>query len=333
MRFERAAAPTPTSTPTLLEAFVRLGALAGAKREDIASRLPDQRAQDWDAFEAALASTRPLLAPLGDRLGGSLLGRCLRDQRFDGEGTSPRYLPKEARAALKKGEVVATCDADVWIVDAGKEGARISHAHPESFEVLGDTIGEWLSLEIDALERPKKAEPSPEKSGKAAIDAALTKLAALSGADVAGALRDVAFPPDETKWKYLRLALAGAKVAWSKEVLDALDGRLLGRCLTGRLHDGDEAEEAEEGDDVDGINPVFIRRYPKEARKPMGQVRPTCYVASSGPEVWFILWQAGKGTISTWNVSVHHAAPDGYEVLGESLEAWLDGEVERAVHT
>lgn len=338
MRFEKGTAPI-SSTPTMSEAFVRLGALAGAPPESIRSRLSTAAHPERETFEAALEACRPMLAPLAEPLGGSLLGRFLRDKRFDGDGAPARQLPKPARAALKGGEVVATSDADVWIMTPTKSGTQVSHAHPESFEVLGETIPEWLYAEVAAVERTRRGRGSASPkgkpkagaplAGKAAVDAALTALAELSGnADASDGLGSLAHPTSITKWKYFVAAVSACGGAWSPEVLRALEGRLLGRCLTGRLHDGDEPVEVEEDDEeLDGINPVYVRRYPREARGPLQLVKPSNFVASAGPELWFILWDA-KGAVSKWNISVHHAAPDGYEVLGETLEQWLASEVE-----
>lgn len=325
-----------TEAPTLEAAFVRLAELACVSREALVGCLPATKGNERADFDAALAACRALLAPLSKT--NSLLGRFLRDERFDGEGeVSPRSLPKEARAALKKGEVVASSDADVWIMVPREGGAvQVSHAHPESFEILGESIAEWLMGEAEALESAtkKKSKSSAAKGagktldGKPAIDAALAALVSLSGGkDVGPTLSALKHDAKSTRWKYLLQASKACAHAWSPAVMAALEGRLLGRVLSGAMHDGDEAAEAEEGDDVDGINPVYIHRYPKAAQKPMKLVKPSCFVASSGPEVWFVLWDA-KGAVSSWPITVYHAAHDGFETLG-TLEAWLTAEVVR----
>jgi hypothetical protein len=113
---------------------------------------------------------------------------------------------------------------------------------------------------------------------------------------------------------------------WSPEVLAALDGRLLGRVLAGRLDDTeDEACIVEEDDDeLDGINPIYVRRYPKAARKFLESGH---FVASAGPELWLIMRDA-KGALMNWNIVVYHIGYEGFEELG-SLEGWLSFELER----
>ncbi len=334
MNYEADKASAPTAAPTLASAFKRLAAIAGVRDDEgLLARMPPSTGQERADFTAALAACGRLLAPLSKSQ--SLLGRFLRDECFDGGEVSPRYLPKEAQKALKKGDAVASADADVWIMIDNKDGSvQVSHAHPESFEVLGESIVEWLMVEADALEaasKPKKSKSAQIAEGKPAIDAALTSLAALCGAkdDVAKKLAALKHSNRDTRWKYFLQALKACGQPWSPKVLAAFKGRLFGRCLTGSMHDGDEAVEVDDkDDDLDGINPVYIRRYPKPAQKPMKLVKPTNFVASKGPEVWFVLWEV-QGNCSSWPITLHHAAYDGYEMLG-TLESWLAAEVARA---
>lgn len=327
----------PTEPITFESAWVRLGALAGVPRDALLAQLP-QEGPERARFDAALRACGPLLQPLCAGLGGSLLGRFLRDARFEGEGeVSPKRYPKEARSALQKGEIVASSDADAWVFWTQKSGAvQVSHAHPESFVVLGESIAEWLSAEAAQLEAARSKKKAPKKGasaaaaeGKPAIDAALVRLVQLSGGpDPSAKLATLAHKRDVTRWGYFRAALAACGAAWSPALLGVTKGRLLGRCLSGTLHDGDEPAEVEDGDDdLDGINPVYVKRYPKAAQKLLREVKPGNFVASSGPEVWFLLWDA-KGAKSSWNITLHHAAHDGYEALG-TLEAWLAAEVSR----
>lgn len=330
-RFER----SPAAAPDLATSLARLAALAGAKP-------PPVSGSERDAFVAALPALSTSLAPLLPALGGSLLARLLAGPRFDGEPEA-RHLPKEARKALKAGEVFASSDADVWILEAQKDGtARISHAHPESFRVLGETMGEWLASEARAVEsarapRPAKAakatkpatkpakpaKPAKVAVGKPAIDAALARLAT---GDLTAKLAATAADRNDTRWHYLLRAVRACGPVWAPDLLAKLEGRLLGRVLTGRLHDSeDEACLVEEGDtELDGVNPIYVGRYPKAARAVLtdGHI-----VASSGPEVWVILREA-KGAKMSWNILLHHAGPEGFEELG-NLEAWLAHEVER----
>ena len=116
------------ATPGLDAALARLAALAGTDP-------PTVSGPERDAFVAVLPTLSTSLAPLLPALGGSLLARLLAGPRFDGEPEA-RYLPKDARKALKSGEVFASAESDVWILEAQKDGtARISHAHPESFRI------------------------------------------------------------------------------------------------------------------------------------------------------------------------------------------------------
>ena len=280
--------PTPV---TLAEAFARLGVLAGATRDDVASRLPALAGSEREALFAGLAALAPLLAPLQAERPGSLLGRLLSGDPFDGE-VSSRALPKEARKALKAGEVVASSDADVWIFVERPDGSvQVSHAHPESFAVLGESVAEWLAAEAAAIEAARKPKKKPAKKsaevGKPAIDAALCRLLDLAGTKegLQAKLTATPHPTKLTRWQYY-----------------------------------------ERDKELDGINPVYVKRYPKHAQKLVAEVRPTHFVASSGPEIWFILLEA-KGAPSSWNVSVHHAAYDGYELLSPTLEGWLANEV------
>ena len=326
-------------------AFVRLGALAGAAPGSVAAALAgfSPGADEREAFEAALPRVAPLLRQksLDKLMGGSLLSRYVRGVLFEGEtDPEPKYYPAAARKALEQGDVVASSDADLWLMVPQKGGAvQVCHAHPESFEIVTESITEWLTREADSAEAkraaPKKGAKknagSSGETGKPAIDASLVRLAALSGSEVtelAEKLAAVEFKRADSRWRYFKAALAASGAPWSAAVRSALEGRLLGRCLSGALHDGDEACEVEPGStDLEGINPVYIARYPKEARKPMKEVRPSHFVASSGPEVWFILMGDGA-TSSARNISVHHAAYDGYEVIAERLEDWLRSECE-----
>ena len=323
--------PTPV---TLAEAFARLGVLAGATRDDVASRLPALAGSEREALFAGLAALAPLLAPLQAERPGSLLGRLLSGDPFDGE-VSSRALPKEARKALKAGEVVASSDADVWIFVERPDGSvQVSHAHPESFAVLGESVAEWLAAEAAAIEAARKPKKKPAKKsaevGKPAIDAALCRLLDLAGTKegLQAKLTATPHPTKLTRWQYFARALDLCVGAWDMAALAPLEGRLLGRLLSGRPNDtDDETCEVDERDkELDGINPVYVKRYPKHAQKLVAEVRPTHFVASSGPEIWFILLEA-KGAPSSWNVSVHHAAYDGYELLSPTLEGWLANEV------
>jgi hypothetical protein len=321
--------------PTLAQAFLRLGALAGVDPKAVTSLLPAETGPEAAAFDAAWPALAPLLQPLRVHLGGSLLGRFLSDERFDGEPPSS-YLPKEAKKALKTGEMVASADADVWIFNEKPDGTvQVGHAHPESWAVLGDSLAEWLNGEADLVEaarRPKsKSKAKKEAAGKPVVDELLARLVVLSGGeDPRALLAGLPHARNDNLWKYFQQALAALSSPWSPAVLSALEGRLLGRALSGKLHDTeDESCEWEEGDDdLDGINPIYVKRYPKESRKLIGEVRPTCFVASSGPEIWFILWEA-KGHVSSWPISIHHAAYDGYELISPTLEGWLSAEVAR----
>lgn len=333
-RPETAASTTPPS-PTLNDALARLAALAGLDPAALLARLPAASgASERDAFLAAIAAVGPLLQPLRPSLGGSLLGRYLGGALFDGE-VSARTLPKEAKKALKDGDVVASSDADVWIfVDKPGGHVQVCHAHPESFRILGESVPEWLAEEaaaVEAARRPKPKRAAAAAAGKPVIDEALARLVELSGGgDVRARLAALKHASGDHRWKYLTQALKALGKPWSPAVLGALEGRLLGRLLAGKPHDtDDEVTEVEEGDDdLDGINPVYVKRYPKAAWKLIAQVKPTCFVASSGPEIWFILWEA-KGAASSWNISVHHAAYEGYELISPTLEGWLTAEVAR----
>ena len=69
-------------------------------------------------------------------------------------------------------------------------------------------------------------------------------------------------------------------------------------------------------------------RCPKRQKRRFREVRPSCFVASSGSEVWFILWEV-KGAPKSWPISLHHAAYDGYELLSPTIGGWLAAELAR----
>ena len=194
---------TPPAPPTLAAAVGRLCALAGAPP-------PVLEGTERDAFATALPALARSLAPLLPDLGGSLLARLLAGPRFDGE-PDLACLPREARKALKKGEIFATSESDVWILEEQPDGtARISHAHPESIRVLGESLGEWLDAEaqqVEATRRPKPRGAAAKAAvGKPAIDAALIRLATASGrtesdvAELAARLADTPPGSHDTRW-------------------------------------------------------------------------------------------------------------------------------------
>ena len=108
--------------------------------------------------------------------------------------------------------------------------------------------------------------------------------------------------------------------------MEALDGRLLGRVLRWRLDDSDDesciVEESEK--DLDGINPIYVKRYPKAARALLTSGH---FIASSGPELWLLLREP-TGKLMNLKITLFHTAYDGFEALGV-LEDWLKGEVDR----
>ena len=305
------------SAPSLDVTLSRLGALAGVE-------VPRTPGPERAMLLAALPALSGLAAS-GLPLVG-LLSRLIVGPRFDGE-PSLRSLPRPAQKALKAGEVFASADADVWILEEQPDGtARISHAHPESFEVLGETLAAWLAAEVDRLisaRAPKSKKSAAGAVGKPAIDAALARLACT---DVSATLAALALGKNDTRWHYLLRAVAACGPAWSPALLAKLEGRLLGRVLTGRLNDTeDETCLVEPGDDdLDGVNPIYVDRYPAAAKKVLTSGH---FVAASGPEVWLQIRDA-KGAKMSWDIHLFHTAPEGFESLG-TLEAWLAYEVAR----
>lgn len=319
-RFRPEAAAGPVSWD-LATALGHLARMAGGAAPPVVGT-------ERDAFIAALPQLSVTLAPLVPDLGGGLLARLIAGPRFDGE-PDPDCLPPAARDALDAGEILASADADLWIIEERSDGtARVSHAHPESFEVIAESLGEWLTEEarrLSAARAPKSKKPV----GKPAIDAALARLAAAHGADgaeVAALLASTLAGRQDTRWDYLLRAVAACGPIWPAALHDALRGRLLGRVLSGQLHDNeDEACIVEEDEqDLDGVNPVYVGRYPRAARAVLSSGH---IVASSGPELWVLLRDA-KGAKMSWSITLYHAGYEGFEALG-TLEAWLDGELQR----
>lgn len=313
----------PTVEPDLAASLARLAGLAGAPAPLVAAG--EERA----AFFAVLPALHTAFAPLVPALGGSLLARLIAGPRFDGEPEA-RTLPKEARRALKSGEILASAESDVWILEPQPDGtARVSHAHPESFAVLGESMALWLAAEarvVEAARAPKvKKGTAKPVVGKPAIDAALVRLAGSS--DVSATLAATPMGRNENRWQYLIKAVGACGPVWSPALLLRLEGRLLGRLLAGALHDNDdEACILDEGDEVEpGVNPVYLRRYPKPARE---HLEAGHIVASAGTEHWVIRREA-KGAPSSWGISIYHTSYDGFEHLGDSVEAWLAFELDR----
>lgn len=322
MPFHPERAPEPT--PDLATALARLAALVSVPA-------PVVQGPEREAFLAALPALAGLSA-LGPALGG-LLARLIVGPRFDGE-PDPASLPKAARKALKHGEIFASADADVWILEELPDGtARISHAHPESFEVLGESLAAWLTAEVARIAAARAASTKGKAKGKAKEEAAAvgkpaidTALARLAAGDVSAKLAALAPASQDTRWDYLLRAVRACGGAWKPGVIAALDGRLLGRVLSERLHDtDDEACIVEPNDkDLDGVNPIYVARYPKAARKVLEAGH---FIASAGSELW-ILMRDAKGQKMSWTIHLYHAGYEGFEALG-TLEEWLAFEVAR----
>ena len=100
-----------------------------------------------------------------------------------------------------------------------------------------------------------------------------------------------------------------------KSTQKALKGTLLLRLLEDRPHDGDEAVVMDEDDDdLEGVNPIYLKHYPKAARKglELGHI-----IASSDADVWYVTREPDGTT------KVFHAHPESLEALGDSLADWL----------
>ncbi len=321
-RPETSAPPPATFTDTLH----RLAALAATSPPAIPA------GNELEQVEAVLSALAPALRATA--LPGSLLARVVGDARFDGE-PSERALPKPARAALKKGQAFASSDADIWLVAPNGDGTWfVGHAHPESYREVAPTLTAWLAQEADAIaaaRAPKPKKAAKQAEGKPAIDASLARLAALGGHDVAPILTTVKATTKMTRWDYTLTAVKACGPAWSEAVLAKLDGRLLGRVLAGKLDDTDDETciVEEDDDELDGVNPIYVKRYPKAARSLLTSGH---FIASSGPEVW-LLTRDAKGAQMNWGITLYHAAPDGFEQIATSIEAWLEVEVRRVEAT
>lgn len=302
---------TPRAEPDLAASVSRLCSLAGAAP-------PPLHGNEREALLAALPALAVALNPLRAALGGGLLARLLWGPRFDGE---PWKAPR-------RGEVFASAEADVWVLEPRADGtARVTHTHPESVSVLGETVALWLAREADAVEaaRAPRKRVGKALAGKPAIDDALARLAGT--ASVSSVLAATAHAKQAYRWQYLLLAVKACGSVWPAPVLQALEGRLLGRVLAGRLNDNDdEACICEEGEPVlEGVNPVYLGRYPRAARE---HLESGHIVASSGTEHWVIRREA-KGAPMNWGIRLFHCDHDGFEELGSSVEAWLAFELDR----
>jgi hypothetical protein len=309
MPFQHEAAPT--SLPTLDGALARLAALAGRP----APALPPA-GDELDRLFGGADAIHAALAPLHAELGGSLLTRLPAGLRFDGD-PNPKTFPKDAKKALKKGEIIATSDAAAWIVERQPDGAaRLSFAHPESFAVLGESLAAWLDAEGGRIEAARRGPAPAGSEGKAAIDALIARIAARAGADVSATLAALPTGNDRNRWDYACAAIAACGPIWSPEVLAATEGRLLGLVLRGARYDA-EPDVPWTSDAVDD--------YPKAARPSMND---GWFIAARRTEIWYMVREPkGKSQIH-WKIELHHADVDGYEPLGP-VEAWLTREVER----
>jgi hypothetical protein len=311
---------SPLPALSLAEAFAQLAA---------ATRLslpPPESADEAAAVAALLRAAGPQLAAKAAPNG--LLARLCGDRRFEGE-TGGRGLPKTAHAALAKGEAFAAAEGDLWIIEPNGDGSyTLSHAHVESHREVAPRLADWLAAEAAALAPKSKARSPKAAEGKPAIDALVAALASLCGADVAATLSATPAQKRHTRWEYAVAAVAACGPVWSPALLAATEGRLLHRVLRGRLFETDDETCIVEPDDdeLDGINPIVVKRYPKAARKLLlaGHI-----VAADGPEVWLILRKA-DGEQMSWGITLYHLAPEGFEELAPSVEAWLAGELERA---
>ena len=84
------------------------------------------------------------------KLKGSLFLRLLEDRAVEGEtDPDPRCYPKAARKGLEAGMIVASSDADVFFLWPQKDKtAKVCHAHPESFSVLGETVVDFVQKQV-----------------------------------------------------------------------------------------------------------------------------------------------------------------------------------------
>jgi len=310
-RYE-AVPPKAKALPTLEGAVARLAALAGRPAPDLV-----QTGDEFDRLFGAADALHEALAPLRAELAGSLLTKLPAGLRFDGE-PNPKTFPKDAKKALKKGEIIATSDAAAWIVERQSDGtAKLSFAHPESFAVLGDSLAAWLDAEAGRIEEARRGPAPAGSEGKAAIDALVARIAARAGVDVSATLAALPTGSDRNRWDYACAAIAACGSIWSPEVLRATEGRLLGLVLRGARYDAEP--------DFPWTSDA-MGDYPKSAR---GSMKDGWFVAARGTEIWYLVrTPRGESAMINWKIALHHADVDGYESLG-SVEDWLTREVER----
>jgi hypothetical protein len=147
------------------EEILRLAAFARADVPRIRSALDlvDVMGKGpWGYLIAAAGQVKPLLPT-------ARIEAALRKSRFlwllfqDSENVGfrtnvtvkERDYPKEAQTALSEGHVVGAIQATLFILWFHQKGvpnpARFCVAHPESFEVVGDTIEEFVRNEVTAI--------------------------------------------------------------------------------------------------------------------------------------------------------------------------------------
>lgn len=117
----------------------------------------------WGYLMEALTSLEPLLKT--DRARAALKKTRLLWVHFTSADVSgfrdvkvkPALYPKEARSTLRDGVILGGIDATVFILCPHQKGvpipARVCAAHPESFEVLGETVEDFVRNEVDAMAR------------------------------------------------------------------------------------------------------------------------------------------------------------------------------------
>jgi hypothetical protein len=80
------------------------------------------------------------------------------------------------------------------------------------------------------------------------------------------------------------------------------------------MYEGDEAVVVEENEEIDGVNPIHLKYYPRAARKglELGHI-----IASSDADVWYVTREQDGTT------KVFHAHPESHGLLGDSLPDWI----------
>jgi hypothetical protein len=157
--------PQPAFKAGIDALVMTLGARLGAPADQLAALLAEEDVSElgpFSAFKREVDALRSLVAiePDAAARSRSVLARILAGSAFDGDPpTRFGSYPKVAQKALKAGTILAASDADIWVAYPVGSGYHVAHAHPETFEVVAQSVEEFIRQELERMFAPGVSRP------------------------------------------------------------------------------------------------------------------------------------------------------------------------------